>query len=131
MMFNIPQFLDTEDKIVGPLTAKQLGWLAAGSGILFLMWITLDMTTFYIWAIPVIGLACAFAFYRPYNQSLISFVLSSFYFAVRAKQYNWKRLPDEFKVHKAAPKKIQPVEKKTLDQAKIQEISALLDNQKN
>jgi len=37
MLFNVPQFIDIEDKIVGPLTAKQLGWLALGSVIALLL----------------------------------------------------------------------------------------------
>ena len=42
MISNVPQFIDTEDKIVGPLTAKQLGWMAVGGVLFLIVWTTLD-----------------------------------------------------------------------------------------
>ena len=62
MQFNIPQFIDKEDKIVGPLTAKQLGWMFGGGAILLVLWNLLDMTAFILAAIVVGGIVGAFAF---------------------------------------------------------------------
>ena len=33
MMFSVPQFIDVEDKIIGPLTLKQFIYLAGGAGL--------------------------------------------------------------------------------------------------
>ena len=95
MIFNIPQFIDKEDKIVGPLTAKQLGWLFLGGMTLLVLWNTLNAGVFYLIAIPITGIAAAFAFYRPLNQSLSSFIFYTALFISRKKIYIWERLPEK------------------------------------
>jgi len=129
LIFNIPQFIDKEDKIVGPLTAKQLGWLALGGITLLILWATLDSQGFYISLLPVIGISVAFAFYRPYNQSLVNFITSSFLFFSHNKVYSWKRLPGDMTPVKKAPHKniSQQDSKDKMNTKKIGEISKLLD----
>lgn len=129
MLFNIPQFIDKEDKIVGPLTAKQLGWLACCGTILLVLWAILDKSAFIIASIPTVGIFGALAFYRPNNQPLIAFITSGLSFAFRPKIYVWQRVPEK----KAAPRKIikktvpQNTGRKIVDEIKIKEVSGLLD----
>jgi len=133
MIFNIPQFINTEDKIVGPLTAKQLGWLFLGGATLLIFWNILDSTTFYISAIPIIGTSLAFAFYRPLNQSLSSFIFYTFLFISRNKIYIWKRLPEKtMPIKKANSKKTNQQEANNTgtNSKRIEEISKLLDLKK-
>jgi hypothetical protein len=128
MLSNVPQFVDIEDRIVGPLTAKQLGWLALGGVILLVLWSLLSIGAFIVSAVFVAILFVGLAFYRPYNQPLLSFILSSVGFLFRPKMYIWKRLPDK-EIRKAAVKEEAPaiIQKKSIDEEKIQEISKLLD----
>lgn len=129
MIFNIPQFIDKEDKIVGPLTGKQLGWIFLGGITVLILWATLDSQTFYVSLLPVIGLSVAFAFYRPYNQSLASFIYFTIIYFFRDKLYIWKRLPDTAMPIKKATskKKIQGHDDDKSNSEKIDEISKLLD----
>lgn len=128
MLFNVPQFIDIEDRIVGPLTAKQLGWLSLGGVILFVLFNFLDNSAFIIACIIVGTIFGALAFYRPYNISLISFIGSSISFIFRPRIYVWKRDFESLKTTKKINKKIQPaVEKKKIDSRKIEEISKILD----
>lgn len=132
MLFNIPQFIEKEDKIVGPLTAKQLGWLAGGGTVLLVLWNVLDKATFYIAAIFVSAIAGALAFYHPNGQPLISFIFSSFSFMSRPKVYLWKRMPEKETRKKATHKKIDMIKvRKEVNSAKIEEISKLLDSNQN
>ena len=48
MQFNVPQFIDIEDKIIGPLTLKQFLFLVAGAGLLFVLWLFLNLGAFII-----------------------------------------------------------------------------------
>jgi hypothetical protein len=131
MLFNIPQFINIEDKIVGPLTAKQLGWLAGGGVILLILWSFLDMSAFIMAAIIDAAVFGAFAFYRPYNQPLIKFLTSSVYFAFRPRVYIWKREYDNInsvRSNSAPEKNKQPVERKRLDNQKIKDITRMLDS---
>jgi membrane protein implicated in regulation of membrane protease activity len=130
MLFNVPQFIDIEDKIVGPLTAKQLGWLALGGVILFILWNFLDTQAFIIAAVIVGTISGLFAFYRPYNQSLVTFIGFSIMFLMRPKMYAWKRLHEAMKKireksHYEEKKALG--ERKKIDAMKIEEITKRLD----
>lgn len=132
MIFNIPQFIDKEDKIVGPLTAKQLGWMFGAGAILLALWNVLDTSAFYLSAIPIVGITAALAFYRPYNQSLVRFIYFTFLFLFREKIYVWKRVAGKQLPIKKAPqsKSLAQNQEEKMSAKKIEEISKLLDNQK-
>lgn len=131
MLFNIPQFIDKEDKIVGPLTAKQLGWLAGGGILVGILWgIFRGSVVLYLTAVPAIGMAIAFAFYRPFNQSLVSFIISIISFFFHEKIYIWRRLPEEKVPIKKIRPENRPAPEKKFDFKKTEEISKLLDLQK-
>ena len=128
-LFNIPQFIDIEDKIVGPLTAKQLGWLAAGGVVLLVLWSMLDMSAFIMAALIVGFIFGMLAFYRPNNQSLLVYILSVFSFFTKPKMYVWIRVPEIEKAKKkAAVKKTQAATAapKGINENKIEEITDLL-----
>lgn len=124
MLFNVPQFIDIEDKIVGPFTGKQLGWMAVAGVILLILWNILDTSAFIVAAIVVCGIFGALAFYKPYNQPLTKFIASSFHFAFKPKMYVWKRSYADLKINKSKKpvKKEEPYQRKTLTSEKIQEI---------
>ncbi len=129
MISNVPQFIDTEDKIVGPLTAKQLGWLAIG-GVLFLIsWNMLDTSAAIAAAIIIGGIFGSLAFYRPYNQSLLKFIISSVSFVFNPKMYIWKRNYANIKIVAKAKTKAPEVTiiRKTVSEKKIADISKMLD----
>lgn len=91
MLFNVPQYIDVEDKIAGPLTAKQLLWMFGMGAVLLVLWGLLEKTTFFIAAIPVAGIFCALAFYRPHGQPLIKFIVWGVFFLFSPKTYVWRR----------------------------------------
>lgn len=129
MLFNIPQFIDKEDKIVGPLTAKQLGWMFGAGAVMLLLWAALDSSAFILASIPVIGIFSALAFYRPNNMSLIAFIGSAVTFSFKPKMYIWKRVPEKINIKKPPQKKLEVIihEKRVVNENKIGEISKLLD----
>lgn len=133
MVFNVPQFIGIEDKIVGPLTAKQLGWFGLAGVILLILWGLLDISAFFMSAVVVIGLALALGFYRPYNQSLLEFLSSSVFFVLRPKDYVWRRYYDNINTKTKAPeKKIEKAleNKKIISSSKLDELSEILDKNK-
>jgi len=91
MQFNVPQFIDIEDKIIGPLTLKQFLFLVAGAGLLFGLWLFLNLGSFIILAIPVVIFFGALAFYRPHGRSFISLVGSWIKYISKPRLYLWKR----------------------------------------
>ena len=91
MMFNVPQFIDVEDKIAGPLTVKQLLWMIGMVAVLLAIFFSLDGAVMVIAAIPVVLLFVALAFYRPNGQPLIVYFGSAFLFLFRPKVMMWDR----------------------------------------
>jgi len=131
MLFNVPQFINMEDKIIGPFTAKQLGWMAIGGVILLVLWNTLTPFAFIVSGLIDVGLFGALAFYRPYNQPFSKFIISSLHFTFRPRIYVWKREYDNIKTavkhsKHLAPK--TPAKRKILTSQKIQKISRHLDS---
>lgn len=128
MQFNVPQFIDIEDRIVGPLTAKQLGWLALGGFILLIIWNFLDFTAFILAAIFIVTLSVGLAFFKPQGMSLFSFLASSIFFMTKPKVYIWKRSPKKNKLEKRPQKKpVAMAPKRALKKESVEKISQLLD----
>lgn len=131
MLFNIPQFIDKEDKLVGPLTARQLGWLIGGAVVAFIFWTFLEKTAFYVVAVIIGGISCSLAFYHPNGQPLINFMLSSVSFFSSPKMYIWKRVPEKEGAKKVITENREiVVPKKAINTKKIDELSRILDNRK-
>ncbi len=128
MLFNVPQFIDVEDKVVGPLTARQFGWLAAGGVCILVAHSFLDQSAFVI-SIVIIGLIFgALAFYRPYNKPLIKFITSSVFFVYRPKLYIWRRSGEgEMRKEKKVQIAAELPKRKVFDAEKTKSISQLLD----
>ncbi len=96
MRFKVPQFIDIEDKIFGPLTFKQFIYLAGGAGLVYL---SLRMLPFFFGALiglPLALFALALAFYKVNEKPFIQIVEAFFKFHTRSKLYLW---------HKGEPKK--------------------------
>jgi hypothetical protein len=71
MRFEVPQFIDVEDKIFGPLTFKQFIYLVGGGGTCYLSY---KLVLFPFWIILSAGFAIfalLLAFYRLNNRPFI------------------------------------------------------------
>jgi len=93
MLFNVPQYIDVEDKVVGPLTVKQLLWMIAMGMVTLILWSILPKAAFFAIAIPEVLFFVALAFYKPYGQPLVGFIFSGVLFLFGPKVYVWKRTP--------------------------------------
>ncbi len=95
MRYQVPQFIEIEDKIFGPLTLKQFIYLAGGAGVAYLIYaLTNTFLPFFIIiiiAIPVLGFAVALAFYKINNKPFIEVVESAIKYYVGGKLYLWKK----------------------------------------
>lgn len=130
MLFNVPQFIDIEDKIVGPLTAKQLGWVAVAGILILIAWGTFDTSTLIVIAIIICAVFGALAFYKPYNQPLLKFIISGFHYLTHPKMYVWKRYYDSIRTVRKTPsrkKETAVIRKKVLNEEKVKELSKILD----
>lgn len=91
MMSSVPQFIDIEDKIAGPLTWRQLLWMIGMGVLLLVVYNMVGGAGFIVLAVPIVLVFSALAFYRPQGQPLISFVGHGFFFLFRPKVAVWER----------------------------------------
>lgn len=117
MHAQVPQFIDIEDKIIGPLTLKQFLYLLIGGGIIFLLFSILKFSVFIIIATPIAILTILLAFFRISNQKFSKFLISFLGFVRKPNIYAWKKSfpkkseeePTPTMIEKAQPsKKIPP-----------------------
>ncbi len=89
MQFQVPQFIEVEDKIFGPLTFKQFVYCAGGVGSAYLLWRLLPLFL----AAPLIagagGLAAALAFMQWNGRPFIQGLENGFFYLLRTKLYLW------------------------------------------
>lgn len=91
MRFQVPQFVDIEDKIIGPLTVKQFLYYVIAVMALVPLFALVDVALFVTIALPVIGAAAAFAHLKVYGQSLAVTVGRAFNFYFGGHFYLWQR----------------------------------------
>jgi len=91
MRFQIPQFIDVEDKIFGPLTLKQFIYVAGGASAGVVAVLFLGLFFGLLVASPIIVLALALAFYKINNRPFVHTLESAFKYATKDKLYIWRK----------------------------------------
>jgi hypothetical protein len=120
MQFQVPQFTELEDKIIGPFTLKQFLYILGAAFILFILFKLVNLFVFVILSIPIIVLTIALAFVKINNQPFISLIKNFFGFLKKPDYYIWKN-PSEKpakkekqipKIIKTSPTKENPLKEK-------------------
>ena len=92
MRFEIPQFIEVEDKLFGPLTFKQFVYLAGGGAMCLVLWLSpLPKFISIVFIGPIAGLALALAFFKHNNRPFIVLLEAAFKFAIGGKLYVWQK----------------------------------------
>ena len=92
MQFKVPQFLDIEDKIFGPLTLKQFLYLAGSAGLAFIVYSfigNLFITALFV--IPIASTGLALAFYKVNNKPFIFVLEAAIKYYFSEKLYIWRK----------------------------------------
>lgn len=135
MQFQIPQFTEIEDKVIGPLTIKQFLYMLAGAIVLFILFKTLNFFVFVILAIPVAAITLALTFIRINNQPMMSAMKNFFRFVRKPDFYIWKKPePGKTKEERPLPEiiKKEPInsKEKLIPREKLQEINWKIEVEK-
>ncbi|MEK9181666.1 MAG: PrgI family protein [Patescibacteria group bacterium] len=91
MRFQVPQFLEIEDKIFGPFTFKEFVYLAGGAGLCFVLYKLLGLTIGILPILAVAGISLLLTFYRPNDKPFINMVEAGLTYFMQSKLYIWKR----------------------------------------
>ncbi len=128
MQFIVPQFIDIEDKVIGPFTFKQFMYLAGGAGLAFTLYKLLPVFIALPIAIGIVVLAIALTFYKVNGKPFVFTLQAFIFYAFQSKLYIWKKLPEKKEEIK---KQEEPVEIKSklprLTESKLGDLSWSLD----
>lgn len=118
MEFTVPQFIEKEAKIVGPLTFKQFVYITIAGAACFFLYFYIGKRNFPIFiiiAIILMGGSLALCFLKIKGYTLPMIIKNFFAYSISAKIFLWKR--------KILPPKIRKVKK--FEKAEVEEEAAL------
>jgi hypothetical protein len=90
MQFQVPQFIETEDKIIGPFTMRQFVYVGVAGGISALLYFTVQTWLWFVGTLIVFGGAIALAFVKIEGRALSNVVAAAFGFYWKPQTYIWQ-----------------------------------------
>jgi hypothetical protein len=90
MQFQVPQFIETEDKVVGPFSLRQFLYIGVGGLISAVFYFFVQTWLFLIVAFIIMGGAAAIAFVKVNGQPFIKILTSALNFYWKPQAYVWK-----------------------------------------
>ena len=128
MRFQVPQFIDIEDKIFGPLTFKQFVYLAGAGGLGFLIFKSLPLLIALPLILGVLGLGVSLAFVKINNKTFIEVIQAYVSYFFQNKMFIWKKknaLPQS--KEKLNTESVQNTPIPRMSESKLKELSWGLD----
>lgn len=125
MEYQVPQFIEVEDKVFGPFSLKQFIYLAGGIGLVVILVLSLPLIVAIFLSIPVVVFTLALSFYKVNNKNFVDILEAAVNFYTRNRLYLWKRQPKE--APKAAAPVVETREKLRLTEGRLKELAWSLD----
>lgn len=131
MRYIVPQFIDTEDKIFGPITVRQFLILTIGGLLIFISFKLADFSLFMLEAFIFGGLSIVIAFVKVNGKKFHNFFLDMLEFLFKVKKLSiWQKKESNFvkeSVEKEEKKEDYIFKHKELPGTKLSEISLIVD----
>lgn len=127
MKFQVPQFIEVEDKIFGPLTFKQFIYIVGAGGITVVLFTLLPNFLAIILSIPVVMLGGALAFFKVNERPFALLIEDFFKFHIGSKLYIWKKSAPEKREVTQTPGEVNQLYVPKLSGSKLKELTFELD----
>lgn len=128
MRFQVPQFIEVEDKIFGQLTIKQFIYLLGGGGICFIIYTFVgSIFLTLILCLPVIALVLALAFFKVNNKPFIAVIEAAFNYYSGNKLYIWKKVEKPITPKEAEKASVPDFFVPKLSDSKLKDLTWSLD----
>lgn len=129
--FTVPQFIDVEDKIFGPITVRQFILLIIGGLFLFVEYKLSDLTFFIFLAIPTLAVFGTIAFARVNGMPFHYFILNVVQTFKKPNLRVWQRQVDAGDAEKRRSKEVEiPISlptKKPITRSRLSDLSLVID----
>lgn len=91
MQFQVPQYIDVEDHIVGPLTLKQFFYIATGFLTIFVLFFVLVTWLWLITSIAIGTTSLAFALVKYNGRPLMTVTIAAIRYYTGGRTYTWQK----------------------------------------
>jgi len=132
MKFVVPQFIDVEDKVLGPLSVRQFVIILVGAGFIFILFKIMTFILAVLSAVFVMAFVFVFAFIKINGRGFHYFLLSLLE-TFRSPQLKvWRKDVERYAVKsevkpKTTTKKYQPKTKQPLTSTRLTELTLTVD----
>lgn len=92
MRYQVPQFIEFDSKIIGPLTFKQFIYLLGGVGGTYIIYKIFGFFPGIILMLVLWALAGSLAFVKINNKSFVDVLAAGFSYMTKSKLYIWKKI---------------------------------------
>lgn len=127
MQFKVPQFIDIEDTLFGPLTFKQFAYLAGGGGVIFVIYKLLPLWIGIFFILPVGIITGLLTFYKINNKPFAYYLQAGITYLFTNKLYIWKQRLIKPTDKKEEEKKISAPLVPMISQSKLSDLAWGLD----
>lgn len=93
MQFTVPQYIEVQDKIVGPLTLKQFFYLGAAFGFSAIAFYVFNFFLWFVFTFFAVGTAASLAFIKIHGRPLSQVIMAAFKYFWEPRLYVWRREP--------------------------------------
>ncbi|MFM2331100.1 MAG: hypothetical protein RLZZ26_607 [Candidatus Parcubacteria bacterium] len=90
MEYQVPQFIEVEDKLIGPLTFRQFIYLAGAGGLCIVFFAYLPVLLALLFSGLFVALAVTLAFYKMNGKTFIEVLEAGFSYYTGGKFFLWK-----------------------------------------
>lgn len=129
--FKVPQHIDMEDRIIGPLTLIQFSYLLIGGAVIYIIFsIVKIIWLFAIVSLPIALVALTLAFVKIQDQPFSKFLSNVFMYSLRPKRRLWHRGPvvsTEIEPPKNLKKPAEKMPLKKIEKTELEKLARYLD----
>ena len=124
MQFTVPQFIEREAKIVGPLTFKQLIVMGSAAAVCIAFYFLLPFAAFIFGVVFFVGGSAALLFVRINRTPLYLIIKNFVLFLFHPKMYLWKKkaAPPVLKIKHKKPTEEEP-ELKVTNKSRLKKVA--------
>jgi hypothetical protein len=132
LQFTVPQFIDVEDKIIGPLTVRQFIIMLVGAIFIFISYKLADFSLFAVEGLLIFGISGIIAFLKVNGMPFHYFILNFLQTLSRPALRVWNQALDQGPVIIEKQKKEEefiPLPEKHYTASRLAELSLIVDTQ--
>lgn len=129
--FTVPQFIDVEDKIIGPITTRQFLILLGAALVIAICYKIFDFSAFLTVAIFIVIVSCIFAFFkingRPFHLFILNLIQTLKRPGLRVWNNAFKVFPSDEEAAPARMEKENIPERKQYTTSRLAELALTVD----